>query len=76
MGRHELDIMNIGETITEGDREYLRPSDARDITLRKQNLQDLFILQNVILTQEDRVLSVDEVLTRVLEFYRKFVQYR
>lgn len=76
MGRHELDVRSIGESITEGEIRHLRPSDARDITLRKQNLQDLFTLQNVILTQEDRVLSVDEVLTRVLEFYRKFVPYR
>lgn len=76
MGRHEIDLMSVGETIRESEREYLRPSDARDIRLRKQNLQDLFTLQNVILTQEDRVLSVDEVLTRVLEFYRKFVPYR
>jgi hypothetical protein len=76
MGRHELDVINIGESLTECDIEYLRLSDARDIKLRRQNLQDLFTLQNVILVQEDNVLSVDEVLTRVLEFYRRFVPFR
>lgn len=76
MGRHELDVINIGESLTECEIEYLRPSDARDIKLRRQNLQDLFTLQNVILSQEDNALSVDEVLTRVLEFYRRFVPFR
>lgn len=56
--------------------ESTRPSVKRDLTLRKENIQSLKAIQNVISFYEDEILSLDEVLARVLEFYRKFVPYK
>jgi len=76
--------LNIRLTVSIGDffdNKSISVNPDLDVALlllegKRARLQDLFTLQNVILTQEDRVLSVDEVLTRVLEFYRRFVPYR
>ena len=37
---------------------------------------DLHLIQRVILEEEDQALSIEEVLVRVLGFYRRFVPYR
>jgi hypothetical protein len=50
--------------------------DVRDLNLSKQNIVDLKTIQRVYMMYEDEFLSLDEVLSRVLEFYRKFVPYR
>jgi hypothetical protein len=51
------------------------PAIQRDLSLRQRNLSDLQSLQEVILLEEDRALSTEEVLSRVLSFYRRFVPY-
>lgn len=51
-------------------------ADLRDIMLRRQNIQDLKAIQNIITEEEDRVLSLDETLKRVLVFYRRFVPFK
>ena len=54
----------------------LNEDDVRDLNFSKENIVDLKIIQQVFMMYEDESLSLDEVLTRVLEFYRKFVPYR
>ena len=54
----------------------LNEDDVRDHNLSKENMVDLKIIQRVFMMYEDESLSLDEVLSRVLEFYRKFVPYR
>ena len=54
----------------------LNEDDVRDLNLSKENIVDLKIIQRVFMMYEDEFLSLDEVLSRVLEFYRKFVPYR
>ena len=58
------------------DPEKIRASDLRDIRLRQQNLDDLMKLQKVMLLEENRVLSYDEVLTRIITFYSRFVPFK
>ena len=58
------------------DPENIRANDLRDIRLRQQNLEDIRRLQKVMLIEEDRVLSRDEVLARLLTFYARFVPFR
>jgi hypothetical protein len=55
---------------------YVNAADRRDIRMRRQNLQDLKAIQEIILVEEDRALSLDEVLARVMAFYGRFVPYR
>lgn len=55
--------------------DLMSAEDRRDIMLRQQNIQDLKTLQKIILIEEERVLSLDMILTRVLAFYRRFVPY-
>ena len=50
--------------------------DIRDLNLSQENIRDLKTIQRMYRIYEDEFLSVDEVLSRVLEFYRKFVPYR
>jgi len=42
----------------------------------EQNIQDLKRIQFVYLMEEDKNLTIDEVLARVLSFYRKHVPYK
>ena len=37
---------------------------------------DLHLIQRVILEEEDQALSIEEVLVRVIGFYRRFVPYK
>jgi hypothetical protein len=54
----------------------LRPSDQRDIRLRQENNEALKAIQRIIMTEEDKVMSLEEVLARVLGFYDRFVPYK
>lgn len=54
----------------------LSNSDLRDICLRQENTRALEALREIILIEEDNVLSVDEVLGRVLDFYARFVPFK
>lgn len=42
----------------------------------KRNLRDLERIRNLILTEENKALEVNEVLTRILEHYNMSVHYR
>lgn len=60
-------------------QEILDPvsdADRRQLRLRRQNIQDLRTLQKVIMLEEKRTLSMDEVLARALAFYGKFVPFK
>jgi hypothetical protein len=57
-------------------RAKLKEAHLRDLDIRKQNLRDLRAIQNVILLEEAQNLSLDEVLARLLTFYRRFVPYK
>ena len=54
----------------------LNDSDIRDICLRQENRRDLEAIQRIIMIEEDRVMSLDEVLSRVLGFYGRFVPFK
>ena len=56
--------------------ETLRETDLRDIRLRRQNFEGLRALQKIMLIEEDQAYSIDEVLTRVLTFYNRFVPFK
>lgn len=56
--------------------ESLMEADLRDLRLREENIQDLRAVQKIILSAEDNVLSLDEVLAWILAFYRRFVPYK
>ena len=45
------------------------------IDIAEENLRSLKAIQNVIEVEEGRETSLDEVLTRILAFYRRFVPY-
>lgn len=60
-------------------QEILDPvsdADRRQLRLRRQNIRDLRTLQKVIMLEEKRTLSMDEVLARALAFYGKFVPFK
>jgi hypothetical protein len=65
-------------TIVEDSPKYhaQRPADVRDIRLRKQNSQIIKAIQEIILAEEDRVMSRDEVVSRVLGFYGRYVPFK
>jgi len=70
------EVLDIETDDLENDLLFLSEADVSDLKLRKQNLLDLKIIQKMYSTYEEEFLSLDEVLTRVLEFYRKFVPYK
>jgi hypothetical protein len=46
-----------------------------EIDLSNENLRDLEAIRNIITIEDGRDTSLDEVLSRVLDFYRGFVPY-
>ena len=55
-----------------------RDTAARNGSFEKlqECFNDLHLIQRVILEEEDQALSIEEVLVRVLGFYRRFVPYK
>jgi hypothetical protein len=51
-------------------------ADRRQLRLRRQNIRDLRTLQKVIMLEEKKPLSIDDVLARALAFYGKFVPFK
>jgi hypothetical protein len=47
-----------------------------DLNTSKDNVAALRAIQRIILYYENKTISLDEVLSRVLEFYGNFVQYK
>ena len=63
----------------ESFQEILDPmsdADRRQLRLRRQNIRDLRTLQKVIMLEEKKTLSMDEVLARALAFYGKIVPFK
>ncbi len=61
------------------NRSYDSPSRLRNmaqIDVADENLVKLLQIQHVVNTEDELESSLDEVLTRVLDFYRMFVQAR
>jgi len=76
-----METVDVG--ILEGEGEplqeildYTSDADRYQLRLRRQNIRDLRTLQRIILVEEDRVLNMDQVLSRVLAFYSNFVPYK
>ncbi len=70
------EILMEGISVPDQIRDAMKETHLRDLELRSQNLKDLRTLQKVIFLEESQELTLDEVLTRILSFYRKFVPYR
>ena len=54
----------------------LRASDLRDLNLRRQNVQAIEAIQSIIMKEDSIVMSQDEVLSRILDFYGRFVPFK
>jgi hypothetical protein len=54
----------------------LRPADKRDLFLKHKNMLSIKAIQTIIMKEENIVLSQDEVLQRILDFYGRFVPYK
>lgn len=52
-----------------------RLKDMAVIDIAHENLQKLKEIQKVILVEEEDPATLDEILSRVLNFYRNFVPY-
>lgn len=57
-------------------REGVSEHHLRELAVRRQNIEDIRAIQKVISVMEESDLTLDEVLARVLSFYRRFVPYR
>ncbi len=54
----------------------LRPADKRDLFLKHKNALAIKVIQTIIMKEENKVLSQDEVLNRILDFYGQYVPYK
>jgi hypothetical protein len=73
---NNLDTLRIDIDESEEELTSLNESDIKDLKLRKTNLKDLKTIQKMYFVYENEALSIDETLSRVLEFYRKFIPYK
>jgi len=48
----------------------------RSFETLQECFNDLHLIQRVILEEEGQAMSIEEVLVRVLGFYRRFVPYK
>jgi hypothetical protein len=68
--------MNQTELLSpESIQEVYNNTDQHDLALRLQNLSDLNSIQNVILVEDDKVMNLDEGLSRIIKFYKRFVPF-
>ena len=65
----EMDLQSIS-------LEDLNEEEIRLLKTMEQNMRDLQRIQHIYLMEEDRNLTLDEVLARVLSFYRKYIPYK
>ena len=68
--------MNVLEETHAPTVPALRPADLRDLKLRHQNAQAIKAIQSIIMKEDDTVMSQDEVLSRVLDFYGRYVPFK
>jgi hypothetical protein len=74
MANAEL-MLYCDEYSVEGGQSYYDSVAIRELQLRVENLKRLETLRTLINEEEDKMLSVDDVLARVLNFYGKFVPF-
>ena len=68
--------MNILEEPHASSAPVLRSSDLRDLNLRRQNVQAIKAIQSIIMKEDATVMSRDEVLSRILDFYSRYVPFK
>ncbi len=73
---YQESCVNIFEEPNAPIDQVLRPSDLRDLNLRRQNVQAIQAIQSIIMKEEDTVMSPDEVLSRILDFYSRYVPFK
>ncbi len=56
--------------------QVLRPSDQRDLNLRRRDVQSIKAIQSIIMNEVDTVKSQDEVLSRTLDSYSRYVPFK
>ena len=72
-------LQNISETSCEVGLDQiatLTQAHLNELELRERNQRDLEALQEVVSVEEGEYLDVEEVLSRVLSFYNRFVPFR
>lgn len=62
--------------VPEEFRDFITESHRRELALRRQNTEDLRSIQKVVSLEEEKEPTLEEVLARVLSFYRRFVPYK
>ena len=73
---YQESCVNIFEEPNAPTDQVLRPSDLRDLNLRRENVQAIKAIQSIIMKEEDTVMSRDEVLSRILDFYSRYVPFK
>ena len=73
---YQESCVNIFEAHNAPTGQVLRSSDLRDLNLRRQNVQAIEAIQSIIMKEEDIVMSQDEVLSRILDFYSRYVPFK
>ena len=73
---HANEILIEEIEVPEEFRELITESHRRELALILQNAEDLRSIQEVISLVEEKELMLEEVLARVLSFYRRFVPYK
>jgi len=73
---YQESCVNIFEEPHAPTDQVLRSSDLRDLNLRRQNVQAIEAIQSIIMKEEDNVMSQDEVLSRILDFYSWYVPFK
>ncbi len=73
---YQESCINILEEPHAPTAQILRSSDLRDLNLRRQNVQVIKAIQSIIMKEDDTVMSQDEVLFRILDFYSRYVPFK
>ena len=73
---YQESCINILEEPHAPTAQVLRSSDLRDLNLRRQNVQAIKAIQSIIMKEDDTVMSQDEVLSRILDFYGRYVPFK
>ena len=73
---YQESCVNIFEEPQSPTGQVLRASDLRDLHLRYQNVRAIEAIQRIIMKEEDTVMSLDEVLFRILDFYGRYVPFK
>lgn len=73
---HAIEMLIEEIEVPEEFRDFITESHRRELALRRQNTEDLRSIQKVVSLEEEKEPTLEEVLARVLSFYRRFVPYK